>query len=266
MSGSNAGTLPGRLWTTTRATLYCVFGVLIASQGAAAAVAVLDSTFADTNWSLTQFTGGTGGSVSAGQVLAGGNSGAFRNLTDTLTGGGVGVVLGANIYTPFTYNPVVSGAIASLDYAEDAACTSGCFGDGQSTGPAILQSGNLYILSSSTVITGPAAAWAPHTLSGLTALDFGLVNVTATTIFDNAQHPDFSASGAPIQVGYFRANGTGPGGGGYTLAAGIDNWQITIVGAAPIVVVPVPTLGNLEIALLALAIGLLGLPFARRSR
>ena len=90
--------------------------------------------------------------------------------------------------------------------------------------------------------------------------------MSATTIFDNAQHPDFSASGAPIQVGYFRANGTGPGGGGYTLAAGIDNWHITIVGAAPIVVVPVPTLGNLEIALLALAIGLLGLSFARRSR
>jgi opacity protein-like surface antigen len=250
----------------TRATLYCVFGVLLASQGAAAAVSVSDSTFADTDWNLTQFTGGTGGSVSAGQVLAGGNPGAFRDLTDTLTGGGVGIVLGTNIYTPFTYNPGVSGAIASLNYTEDAACTSGCFGDGQSTGPVILQSGNLYILSSSTLITGPGAAWAPHALSGLTALDFGLVNVTTTTIFDNTQHPDFTASGAPIQVGYFRANGTGPGGGGYTLAAGIDNWQITFVGAASIAVAPVPTLGNVGIALLALAIGLLGLSFARRTR
>lgn len=251
----------------TRATLYCVFGVLIASQGAAAAVAVSDSTFADADWNLTQFTSGTGGSVAAGQVLAGGNPGAFRNLTDTLTGGGVGIVLGTNIYTPFTYNPAVSGAIASLDYTEDAACTSGCFGDGQSTGPAILQSGNLYILSSSTVVTGQSTTWTTHALSGLTALDFGLVSLSGlATIFDDTQHPDFSASGAPIQVGYFRGNGTGIGGGGYALAAGIDNWQITIAGAVPIAEVPVPALGNLAIALLALAIGLLGLSFARRTR
>jgi opacity protein-like surface antigen len=266
MSGSNARTPVGRLWNTTRAALYCGFGLMMASQIAAAAVTVSDSTFADANWNLTQFLGGTGGSVTAGQVLSGGNPGAFRNLTDTLTGGGVGIVLGTNIYTPFTYSPTVSGAIASLNYIEDAACTSGCFGAGQSTGPAVLQSGKLYILGTSTVITGPSAAWAAHPLNGLTALDFGLVNVTATTIVDNTQHPDFSATGAPIQVGYFRANGTGPGGGAYTLAAGIDNWQVTIVGAAPAVVAPVPTLGTLEITLLALAIGLLGLSFARRTR
>ena len=249
----------------TRGSLYCVFGLLIASQGAAAAVTVSDSTFADANWNLTQFLGGTGGSVAAGQVLSGGNPGSFRNLTDTLTGGGVGIVLGTNIYTPFTYSPAVLGAIASLNYTEDAACTGGCFGQGQSTGPALLQNGKLYILGSSSVITGPSATWTTHALSGLTALDFGLVNVTAATIVDNAQHPDFSASGAPIQVGYFRANGTGGGGGGYALTAGIDNWQITIAEAAPITVARVPALGNVEIALLALAIGLLGLLFARRT-
>jgi hypothetical protein len=61
------------------------------------------------------------------------------------------------------------------------------------------------------VITGPSATRAPHALSGHTALDFGLVNATGTTIVDNTQHPDFSASGAPIQVGYFRGNGAGQG-------------------------------------------------------
>jgi hypothetical protein len=242
--------------------MICVVGVLLASN-ASAAVTVSDSTFLDANWNLTQFLGGTGGSVAAGQVVSGGNPGAFRNVTDTLTGGGVGIVLGTSIYTPFTYSPTVSGAIGSLNYTEDAACTSGCFGQGQSTGPALLQSGNLYILGSSTVITGPGAAWATHALSGLTALDFGRVNVSATTIVDNTQHPDFSASGAPIQVGFFRANGTGAGGGGYTLAAGIDNWQITIAQAGP--AAAIPTLGAMEIALLAIAIGLLGLLSARRT-
>ena len=53
------------------------------------------------------------------------------------------------------YDPGVSGAITSINYSEDAACTAGCFGQGQSTGPALLQGANIYILSSSTVVTGP---------------------------------------------------------------------------------------------------------------
>jgi hypothetical protein len=261
MTSANENTRRGTLWMVSRAVALCVAGALVAAH-ASAAVTVSDGTFLDANWNLTQFLGGTGGSVTGGQVLSGGNPGAFRNVTDTLTGGGVGIVLGTSIYTPFTYSPVASGAIASLNYTEDAACTINCFGQGQSTGPALLQGGKLYILGSSTVITGPSPAWTTHALSGLTTLDFGLVNVTATTIVDMTQHPDFSAGGAPIQFGYFRANGTGSGGGGYTLTAGIDNWQITIAAAVP--VTPVPTLGARELALLAIALGLIGLSFARR--
>jgi hypothetical protein len=234
-----------------------VVGMLLAAP-ASAAVTVSDGTFLDVNWNLTQFLAGSGGSVTGGQVLAGGNPGAFRNVTDALTGGSAGLVLGTSIYTPFTYSPGVSGAIATINYTEDAACTGGCFGQGQSTGPALLQGGKFYILSSSSVITGPSAVWTTHALNNLTALDFGRVNVTTTTLFDNTQHPDFSANGAPIQFGYFRANSTGSV--AYTLTAGIDNWQFSI---APFT--PVPTLGAMELALLAIALGLLGLSFARRT-
>lgn len=261
MASANTKTRRGTLSLVSQAAMLSVVGAFLAS-GASAAVTVSDGTFLDANWNLTQFLGGTGGSVTGGQVASGGNPGAFRNVTDTLTGGGVGIVLGTSIYTPFTYSAGGSGAIATLNYTEDAACTGGCFGQGQSTGPALLQGGKYYILGSSSVITGPSAVWTTHALNGLTALDFGLVNVTASTIVDMTQHPDFSASGAPIQFGYFRANGTGLGGGGYTLTAGIDNWQITI--AAAVASAPVPTLGAMELALLAIAIGLLGLSFARR--
>lgn len=230
-----------------------------------------DSTFLDTDWTGTQFTAGNGGSSTGAQVLVGGNPGPFRNVTDALNAAPSGsqtIVLSTHIYTPFTYNPGVSGAIASIDYAEDAACTSGCFGQGQSTGPALLQGGNLYILSSGTVITGPATTWANHALSGLTAADFGLVNVTPTTLFDNTQQPNFSAGGAPVQFGFFRANGTGVNGGGYTLAAGIDNWQITIGAPPPPVVVttPVPTLSEWALAALALVVVLIGFARMRRAR
>ena len=194
--------IPATVWFRRGAAALCVSIGLIPSLVAAQSVS--DSTFLDANWSLTQFTAGNGGSSTAAQVLSGGNPGSYRNVTDVLNAAPPGsqtIVLSTRIYTPFTYNPATAGAIASLNYSEDAACTSGCFGQGQSTGPALLQGGNLYILSSSTVITGPGAAWAPHALNGLTAADFGLVNVTPFTLFDNTQHPNFSASGAPISSG-----------------------------------------------------------------
>ncbi|MEO5786388.1 MAG: hypothetical protein ABIS17_12880 [Casimicrobiaceae bacterium] len=247
-----------------------VVGMLLSSVAAAQA-SVSDSTFLDTNWTLTTFTSGNGGSVVAGQVASGGNPGAFRNVTDNLNAAPSGsqtIVLGASIYTPFTYAPATSGAIASLSYSEDAACTSGCFGNGQSTGPALLQNGNIYILSSSTVITGPGTTFVNHSLSALTAADFGLVNVTTTAIFDNTQHPNFSATGAPIQFGFFRANGTGINGGGYSLAAGIDNWQIVIAAAAPPPptsnpAASIPTLGEWQLLLLALGVLVLGARYLR---
>jgi hypothetical protein len=236
----------------------------------AMAQTVSDSTFLDANWSGTQFVAGNGGTSTGAQVAAGGNPGSYRNVTDVLNAAPPGsqtIVLSTHIYTPFTYDPSVSGAIGSLNYAEDAACTAGCFGQGQSTGPALAQGGNLYILSSSSVITGPGLAWAPHTLNALTAADFGLVNVTPFTLFDNTQHPNFSAGGAPIQFGFFRANGTSLNGGAYTLAAGIDNWQITL-GAAPAAAagVGIPAVGTIELAVLAGILGLLALVFLRRAR
>jgi hypothetical protein len=251
-----------------RIVLFCVGGALLAWQTMAAAVTVSDNTFVNTDWTLTSFSSFNGGTVSAAQVASGGNPGPYRNVIDTLNNGGApSVVLGVSIYSPFIYTPSVSGAINSVDYSEDAACTSGCFGSGQSTGPALLQGGVIYVLGSSSVITGPGAAFANHSLSGLTALDFGGVSLTGSTFVDNTVHPNFSAGGAPIQFGFLRANGTGPGGIGYSLGAAIDNWQVTITSAAapPSGTTTIPTLGPMEMVLLAFAIGLLGLYYSRRT-
>jgi len=93
-----------------------------------------------------------------------------------------------------------------------------------------------------------------------------LVNVTSGgSIFDNTQHPNFSAAGAPIQVGFFRANGTF--GNGYTLSAGIDNWQVTITAAgAPPVTSVIPTLSEWAVAGLAFVVMLIGFARTRRTR
>jgi hypothetical protein len=256
------------------ASLASVIVAVVALAAPAAAQTVSDSTFLDTDWSLTQFTTPGGGTSTATQSLSGGNPGAFRNVTDALNAAGGptvnGIVLSTSIYTPFTYNPGISGAISSLAYSEDAACISGCFGQGQSTGPAVQQGGSLYILNSS-VITGASSTWTNHALSGLTSADFALVNVAAdgSSYFDNTQHPNFSGGGGAIQFGFFRANGTSLGGGGYTLAAGIDNWQITINAAPPpppVVLTPVPTLTEWALAALALGVALIGFACRRRLR
>ncbi len=261
-----APTSSGRI--ARRTAIFCIAGALLSWQSLAAAVTVSDGTFADADWTIASFSSGSGGTSTAVQVGSGGNPGSYRNVTDMLTGGGVeSVVAGVSIYGPFTYTPTASGAIGSIDYSEDAACTSGCFGQGQSTGPAVLQSGNYYTLCGPVIITGTGASFINHALTGLTAADFGLVALTSTNTCDPSVHPNFSAGGAPIQFGFFRANGTGPGGGGYTLAAGIDNWSVTILApsatGAPIAV---PALGPLEMSLLALAIGLLGFAYSRRAR
>ncbi len=234
----------------------------------AAAQTISDSTFLNANWTGTQFVSGSGGSSTGVQVLAGGDPGPFRNVTDQLNAAPAGsqtIVLSTHIYDPFTYDPSISGALSSLDYSEDAACTAGCFGDGQSTGPALIQGGILYILSSSSVVTGPGLAWLPHALSALTAADFGRVDVTPLTIFDNTQHPDFSAGGAPLQFGFFRANGTGINGGAYTLAAGIDNWQVTLVRAVPASPAAAPAVGNVGLVVLAGILAMLAMKFLRRA-
>jgi hypothetical protein len=272
MIGSKGIPEHDKRWLGRAVIVFGILATLISMHATAQTAVVSDSMFLNADWTLSQFFIGNAGTVTAAQDLAIGNPAPSRIVTDTVGAAPSpiteSIVLGASIYTPFTYNPAVSGAIAFLNYTEDAACTSGCFGSGQSTGPAVLQGGNVYILISSSVITGPGLAFANHALSGLTAADFGLVNLTtAGGIADTTQHPNFSAGGAAMQFGYFRANGSSNGGAGYTLAAAIDNWQVSIFATAPLASsVAVPTLGALELAVLAGVLSLLGFAYLRRVR
>lgn len=226
--------------------------------GALAQVSVTDGTFTNADWTLTVFPGGNGGTVTASQATIGPNF--IRSVSDTVNGT-PSLILGTHIYTPFTYNPGVSGPITALSYSESAICLAGCFGQGQSTGPAILQGGNLYVYTG-FLITGSSLSFHPLSLSGLTSADFAKVLVTGTTYFDNTQNPNFSSAGAPIQFGFFRANSSGPS-SGYTLVAGIDDWQVTF--SAGSTAAGVPTLSPFSMGGLALLLALAGILFLRRA-
>src|SRR6185503_19247797 len=72
-----------------RTAFLCIAGTLLSWQSLAHAVTVADGTFADVDWTITSFSSGSGGTSTAAQVATGGNPGAYRNVTDTLNGGGV---------------------------------------------------------------------------------------------------------------------------------------------------------------------------------
>ena len=123
-------------------------------------------------------------------------------------------------YLPAVYDPGTSGAILSIDYSEDSSMFAGG-GAGQATGPALRQAGVVYYHHLNGTSFG---GWRSYSIAGLTAVDF------RDSPYGN-QHPDFSATAPPIEVGFYRANSTYSG--GYTILAGIDNWRFTIRNDQP---------------------------------
>jgi hypothetical protein len=176
-----------------------------------------DATFAAKNWAVTPVETGGGGVASAVQEKKGGHPGPYRLITTSVTGSSGGSELYAfNSDLKATYIPAKSGAITALNYQEDSKLISG-FGEGQASGPALEQDGQIYFLLDKAIDT-PFDIWHHSKITNLTAADFSTLGTGA--------HPDFSQTADPIQFGFFRANSAGSS--GYTITAGIDNWQISV--------------------------------------
>lgn len=203
--------------------LRAVLCAAIAGLGAAAlpaqATSFSDGTFADTDWTsqiLPYANSDPGASFSSGQVATGGFPGAYRQTTQNYIGPNQGIVVG-HVATNEVYNPA-GGALASLDFDFDFN-----FFNYPGTGPnpsfavgvgALVEQGGQYYLAG-----GPAAVsntWVHYALSK-TAADFSLLT-------NPSAHPDFSAAGGVIRLGYFTANGTCcevP----TSTTSGLDNWN-----------------------------------------
>ena len=200
-----------------------------------------------------------GGTVTANQVVAGGNPGAYRTAVNTVPPGNVGndsVIIGIHLYTPGTYDPSIQGALASVDFGIDFECPANggfCFGQGQAFGIALRQGGQDFAFSNHG--TGSSApSWNSISDANVAQNDFALVQVGVNSVLNNSIHPDFSASGGLITFGFFTDNNSI--GSGYTIEAGYDNWSVNVNRA--VAAVPAPGTAML----LALGLGLAGL--ARR--
>ena len=201
-----------------------------------------DQTFNNADWTITPLQQGNGGSVSAGQVGSGGNPGAYRSVTDTVNpaGSSSSIAHGYHLSPLMTYSFQSGGAIISMDFSFDysLALTNNFVG----VGLAIQQNGNVFY-GDYTIVTG--TPWQTLSASGLLVSDF--VAPVGGVL-------DFSATAAPIELGFLTANSQDPFGPGYSVTLGIDNFSATVHSA------PEPS------ALLSLGMGAATLLGFRRRR
>ena len=214
-----------------------VVATLACLNTASAAVIISDSIFNDSDWDLTVTYEGQGANSIAYQVISGGNPGGYRRIVNSVYPLSPPYCQ-ANSYSRrlgMSYSPQMQGAIASLDYSEDALNETN-WGQGSCTAPVIFQNGVIYPGPGSNT---PDGTWTRHSLWNLTANDFS----------DGTGHPDFTATAPPLEFGFLRANSMPyyPGGGGYTMLTGIDNWTFTITPVPEPAAFPLLVLGVLTV-------------------
>ena len=194
-----------------------------------AQVTFSDNEFQVEDWELTVLAAPSGGDSTAAHEDLGGCTGAFRVVTTSVNPAPSGTrsgVVGFHRNVNANYNPGVLGPIGTISYSECARIFSGGFGDGQGTGPAIRQGGNIYVYF---MVTGSSTSWHPVSVGGIVESNFiKVVENNTDSMFDSSSHPDFSQNGDPIEFGFWRGNGTCYGCSGYAIQGGIDKWKIDI--------------------------------------
>jgi hypothetical protein len=139
-----------------------------------------------------------------------GSPGAFVRVTINPQGGQITACMLKN---DAVYDPAVQGGFASFDWKEDSRCYDPEATQCMSTGLCVRQAGNLYVASAGFV---PGDAWVRRSRSGIAPADFSWLSGPSGRV-----PLDVSASGAPLQLGFFRAKSGGPG-----EETGLDNWQV----------------------------------------
>ena len=201
-----------------------------------------DGDFNPGDWSYTLVTHANGGTVTVTSPTSGGSPGAHMRIAQHFAAGSAppndSHILTFHARAGAVHDPATGGAIQSLDYSESSilfGCEfTGC--GGQSTGPAIMQDGHIYVFrTGSTPYSQFLDTWRVQSSNGLTAAHFYMVmDATQPGVLhvDPARHPDFTAGASPLQFGFHRwgshTNILTP-----TRTAGIDNWAITLHAAAP---------------------------------
>jgi hypothetical protein len=202
--------------------------------------------FEERDFSVGSFQLSADGWANVGSATAlpqglGGNPGAWLSMQVNVQGGTPPLPYTASTTVGlfFLNSAVVSqaslGGISSIQVEMDSrllqvspANVGGCGCSGQAA--IIRQNGMLY--AATLPITSSQSIWVHMTSDQLRVTDFDRVLFQNPIIFDTNQHPDFSASGAPIELGIWRGNSNGPGAPfiSYSVQTGLDNLRIAVTG------------------------------------
>lgn len=216
-----AGSYTARLTVVDRAGHVAQATRTVVVAPAGSIVNFFEGAFADADWTTSVYQNGNGGTLSAAQQTSGGNPGAYRVVTLVVNPGppgGRSNIFSFHWHTPSRYDPAANGAIASIDYSEDA------LGPGVAAAMVVRQGGNVFFASPTYQVT-TGTGWTTMAKQGLTAADFVML---APDLTQSALHPDFSASGTPLEFGFMRALTSGIGCCGAGGPQGVDNWTATL--------------------------------------
>ncbi|MBL8875974.1 MAG: hypothetical protein JNM86_09290 [Phycisphaerae bacterium] len=213
---------------TTIANLVVFVALWAGTSSVAEGQVLFEDREVSSGWVLTQRILGNGGSQSLQSRTTGGNPGPYGRITSTVNNAPSGstrsYAWGFFFRPDFVIAPSEVAGIASVSASEDVVMFSG-FGGGQGKALALRQGGELYI--------GPlwltnASTWQFQSGTNLQASDFRRFVPVPSTFWDADAHPNFSASGLPIEFGFLRYNSTGNGASGYSIIGGIDNFIVSV--------------------------------------
>lgn len=213
-------------------------GVLIAMIGGeslARTVTYADGTALPPLWTVFAEGAGAGGGAASHYVSSGGNPDTYRRVSLLVNSAPTcctrSTIMIGHVMTGVSYNPATQGAITSVSYSEDARPYTP-FSTFEATGPLLRQDGVVYIAR--RLYTGIEPAWATLSASGFVAADFvAFDGGDPIDGVDDSVHPNFTASGSPIEVGFYRMLTTPLGGQGFDTETAFDNFSLTLFTPAP---------------------------------
>lgn len=178
-----------------------------------------DSTFLETNWTFSVETNGL--ATQTASQIAEGQPGPCREIVTRVAG--KSEALGFHFHRGAVYVPGLRGPITTLNVSMLAAVQEGL--DNPLLSIVARQDGRHYLAPARAIAYG---GWTDGGARALTARDF-CVQVGFQR--RAKEHPNFSASGGPIQFGF--AVGDNDPRDGHRSILRLDNWRLEIRGPAP---------------------------------
>ncbi|RME05987.1 MAG: hypothetical protein D6812_02265, partial [Deltaproteobacteria bacterium] len=205
------------------------FCCLLSTNAFGDSISFSDETFADSDWTAPLFFFSDPDiAYSNQQEGSGGNPGAYREFSAVRTTPSPTstFVRQAHLRNGAIFDPATEGAITSLSYTFDILSLpiSGSGYVSFALGLLLYQNGAYYIAGG---FGYTSTGWRRIQQSFTSSISFYRIAGSGP------DHPDFSASGAPIRFGFFSQVFFATGGIG-TKVGGIDNWSVTMNFTAPV--------------------------------